>query len=134
MARPISKTTQFILTLPKTLPAKEVLAKAKARGIETSENNVHRVRRLHAAAAPAKTPASGSASGGSKAPASATPTKSDFGRQFRLDKPAKELVAVRRTGSSADDLLRAVAAEIGLGRAVDILQSERARVRVALQG
>jgi hypothetical protein len=110
MARPISKTTQFILTLPKTLPAKEVLARAKARGIETSENNVHRVRRLHAASAPAKTPSSGSASG------------------------AKELFAAKRTGSSADDLLRAVAAEIGLGRAVDILQSERARVRVALQG
>jgi len=47
MARPISETTTFILSLPTTLPAKEVLAKAKARGIKTSENNVHRVRRIH---------------------------------------------------------------------------------------
>jgi hypothetical protein len=34
-----------------------------------------------------------------------------------------------RPSSSAENLLRAVAAELGLGRAVEILQGERARVR-----
>jgi hypothetical protein len=33
-----------------------------------------------------------------------------------------------------EPLLRAVAAELGLGRAVEILQGERARVRAVLRG
>ena len=36
--------------------------------------------------------------------------------------------------SSAETLLRAVAAEIGLGRAIELLQSERARVHSILRG
>jgi hypothetical protein len=35
---------------------------------------------------------------------------------------------------SAEDLLKAIAAEIGLGRAIDQLQGERARVRAILRG
>jgi hypothetical protein len=45
--------------------------------------------------------------------------------------------AVRRrvtTSSSAEDLLRAVAAEIGLGHAVEILAGERARVKAVSRG
>ena len=45
MARPKSPLTHFILSIP-TLSAKEVVAKAKERGMETSEKNVHRVRSL----------------------------------------------------------------------------------------
>jgi hypothetical protein len=36
--------------------------------------------------------------------------------------------------SSAEDLLRAVAAEVGLGRAIELLQGERARVHSILRG
>jgi hypothetical protein len=192
MARPISETTTFIRSLPTTLPAKEVLAKAKARGIKTSENNVHRVRRIHgrskqaiakaltgvAAKAPAKVEAGPNNS-------AVAPTKSDFVRSFPLNTVAKQIVqkataagieldvryvhkvqsrsetaAARKTpvtappvkthavsarstvasakmvsprlSSSVEGLLRAVAAEIGLGRAVEILQSERASVRAVL--
>jgi hypothetical protein len=110
MARPISKTTTFILSLPPTLPAKDVLVKAKSRGISTSENNVHRVRRLHRRlkAAIARTPANG----GPERAVKVLPTLKGLS-------PAL----------SVEALLRAVAAEIGLGRAVEILQSERASVR-----
>jgi hypothetical protein len=107
MGRPISKTTKFILALSRTLPAKEVLAKAKASGLKTSESNVHRVRRLH---------------GGSKRAASA---------------PRKASTVARTTSGShsrTEELLRAVAAELGLGRALEILQGERARVRGVLGG
>jgi len=38
------------------------------------------------------------------------------------------------TTSSAKERLRAAAAELGLGRAVEILQGERARVRAVLSG
>jgi hypothetical protein len=193
MARPISETTTFILSLPTTLPAKEVLAKAKARGIKTSENNVHRVRRIHgrskqaiakaltsaaAKAAPARVEAGPNES-------AVAPTKSDFVRSFPLNTPAKQIVqkgtaagieldvryvhkvqsrskpaaapktpatarpvktqassarstlasakgASPRLSSSVEGLLRAVAAEIGLARAVEILQGERASVHAVL--
>jgi hypothetical protein len=38
------------------------------------------------------------------------------------------------TASKAEDLLRAVAAEIGLGKAMEILGTERARVRAVIGG
>jgi hypothetical protein len=38
------------------------------------------------------------------------------------------------TSSKAEDLLRAVAAEIGLGRAVELLEADRARVHAVLRG
>lgn len=36
------------------------------------------------------------------------------------------------TSSSAEGLLRAVAAEVGLGRAIEILEAERSRVRTLI--
>jgi hypothetical protein len=193
MARPISETTTFILSLPTTIPAREVLAKAKARGIKTSENNVHRVRRIHGRSKQAIAKAQMGGVAPSTAKPGATParpgvasTKSAFVRGFPLNTSAKQIVekaaaagvgldvryvhkvqsrskpaatkklpvktvavaatkapvspatsvaASRRTPSSpssVEALLRAVAAEIGLGRAVEILQGERASVRAVL--
>ncbi len=190
MARPISETTTFILSLPTTLPAKEVLAKAKAKGIKTSENNVHRVRRIHGRSRQAIAKAQASVA----APSAVKPvtpaagpgvalTKSSFVRGFALNTPAKQIVqkavaagvdldvryvhkvqsrskpsAAKRPSArpavavaasarvsparssgpatsapaSVEALLRAIAAEIGLGRAVEILQGERATVRAVL--
>jgi hypothetical protein len=39
-----------------------------------------------------------------------------------------------KTASSIEDLLKAVAAELGLGMAMEILQGERARVRMVMGG
>lgn len=109
MARPISKTTKFILALPRTLTAKEVLSRAKASGFATSESNVHRVRRLH---------------GGGRRTAQ---------RHVSVARaPSSALAKTNGTHSRTEELLRAVAAELGLGRAVEILQSERSRVRSVL--
>jgi hypothetical protein len=177
MGRPISKTTKFILALPRTLSAKEVLKKAKASGHKTSEGNIYRVRRLHGGqAAPPK-----KASGPAAAPkavegTAAKSTKSEFVRGLSRSTTAKEVVAKakaagiklglqyvyrirsssksgRKRGAvakpaqvtvastktlgahpSAEDLLRAVAAELGLGHALEILQSQRAQVRAVLGG
>jgi hypothetical protein len=164
MARPVSKTTKFILALPRTMPVKEVLAKAKASGHKTSESNVHRVRRLHGRAKSSATPAATKPTRAKK-----SLKKSEFVRNVPPSVPAKGVVAqakaarlkldvhyvykirsrskpkaVRKaaaravaappravsmpTGSSAENLLRALGAEIGLGRAVEILHAERARV------
>jgi hypothetical protein len=108
MARPISKTTKFILSLPKTLSVREVLAKAKAGGMKTSESNVHRVRRLH-----------------NKRSKTAASHKSP-------PKAAKTARSTKTRGTSAESLLRAVAAEIGLARAVEIVQEEWKKIRAVL--
>jgi hypothetical protein len=122
MARPISKTTKFILALPRNLPAKEVLSKAKAAGLATSESNVHRVRRLH---------------GGAKGAAKSAAKPAAGRRSVRATKRGRVSVATSPAGGSranAEDLLRAVAAEVGLGHALEVLQGERARVRRVLGG
>ena len=172
MARPISKTTKFILALPKTLPAKEVLAKAKASGLKTSESNVHRVRRLHGRRSKARARAVTPLSAAKVDHKAKVLKKSDFVRSLSASTPAKEVVAkaraagvkldlqyvykirsrskparsaaakangaprpsARLTESSAETLLRALGAEIGLGRAVEILQGERARVSSITRG
>lgn len=38
------------------------------------------------------------------------------------------------SSSKAEDLLRAVAAEVGLGRAIELLEAERARVHAVMRG
>jgi hypothetical protein len=38
------------------------------------------------------------------------------------------------TAAKAEDLLRAVASEVGLGRAIEVLEAERARVHAVLRG
>jgi len=47
---------------------------------------------------------------------------------------ARGATAPSAAASSAENLLKAVAAEIGLGRAVEILAGERARVRAVIRG
>ena len=113
MARPQSSTSKLILSLPSTMTAKDVVKAVKAKGMKTTEGNVYRVRRLgkKKAGRPAAVAASA-------APASAAPR--------RRGRPAK----LASGGSSgAEDLLRAVAAELGLARALDVLQGERAKIR-----
>jgi len=184
MARPISKTTKFILALPRTLPAKEVIAKAKANGHKTSESNVHRVRRLHGGSKKAKKASKAPATALKAAAGGAALKKSDFVRGLSASTPAKDVVAKAKaaglkldlqyvykvrsrsksgrkkvsvakhvavavakatrvvaaktrtngSGTHAEDLLRAVAAELGLAHALEILQSQRAQVRAVLGG
>jgi hypothetical protein len=110
MARPRSALSKFILSLPPDLPVKEVIAKAKARGLKTDESNVYRVRRLVRVIAPKTGGAATTPRNGASVPRPIT------------------------TSLSAETLLKAVAAEIGLGRAVEILAGERARVRDVIGG
>jgi hypothetical protein len=98
---------EFVRSLPPDMPAKEVVAKARAAGLgELSEHYVHNIRSLE--------------------------------RQVR-GAPKRSAVlppASERTGAgderAMEELLRAVAAEIGLGRAIALLEDERRRVRIAL--
>ena len=138
MGRPISKTTKFILALPRTLSAKEVLEKAKASGLKTSENNVHRVRRVHRGPKAANKTRAVAAGAPNALGARVIRSRSTPGRKrSAVAKPARTVVAATQANGSragVEDLLRAVAAELGLGRALEILQSQRAQVRAVFGG
>ncbi len=89
----------FVRDLPPNTPAKDVVAKAKAAGMVLSEGYVYNIR------------ATSKAKGKRDKVVTGLPTRAGRG------------------GGNAEDLLRAVAAELGLSRAIGILQGEQARVR-----
>lgn len=101
----------FVRSVGPSVSAKEVVAKAKAAGIALTDSYVYNVR------SSVKTAANKAAA----KPRAATKT--------RVAHPVARSVA--NTGS-VESLLKAVAAEIGLGRAFDILVAERARVVAAI--
>jgi hypothetical protein len=95
------------------LSPQEIAAKAKAEGIKLAVGYVHNVRSADRAARKKKRTAA------AKLPAS-TPAFTNGARPS--------------VNSNAENLLKAVAAEIGLGRAMEILSGERARVRAVIGG
>jgi len=110
-SKPPASKAAFVRGLPSSTPAKEVVKLAKAAGIKLGIYYVYNVRRAAKMAAKKSRTAS-------KSPASAP-------------------VAVTggsRASATAESLLKAVAAELGLGPALAILQGERARVRAVIGG
>lgn len=102
--KPMTKAS-FVLSLPRSMSAKEVLAKGKAAGIELSAAHVYAIR-------------SSAKSKGKKSALGARTTNHVAGTSVS-----------HKIGHSAEDLLRAVAAELGLPRAMSVLQTEHDRVR-----
>ena len=106
---PLISKAAFVRSLAATTPAKEVVAKAKERGMSLTESYVYNVR---GAAKAAKRKRTGSL------------------RAAVVARP----VAVNTQGAlSTEHLLRAVGAELGLTRAIELLQAERARVHAVLR-
>jgi len=101
----------FIRSLPASMPVKDVVAKARAEGIKIADTYVYWAR--------------GSAR--KKAPKQAASGASAPRNGGAVSRPVT-------TSSFAENLLRALAAEIGLGRAIEILAGERARVRAVIGG
>ena len=118
MARPQSRTSRQILSLPATMSAKDAVAALKAKGMKTTESNIYRVRRLAKKSA-----------GKRPAPAAAPVT-----RPRAVAAPRRGRMPASSAAMSAESLLRALAAEMGLGRAVDLLHAERAKVRGLIGG
>jgi hypothetical protein len=108
--KPPKSKSAFIRSLPSSTPAKEVVKQAKALGMKLTESYVYNVRgaakkTAKAKRADAKSPAVRVANGGAS-----------------------------RGSTSAENLLKAVAADIGLGPAIEILAGERARVAAVIGG
>jgi hypothetical protein len=97
----------FIRSLPRTMTAKEVVAKAKAQGLSIS------VPLVYIARAAAKKKA------GKRGPG----------------RPRKDASSMAKApASGVEDLLRAAAAEIGLSRAMALLSEQHDAVRKVLGG
>jgi hypothetical protein len=102
--KPNINKSAFVRGLPSNMPAKDVVEKAKAQGMKISVAYVYSIRTAAKAGARRANTAAGGA-----------PVAKSF-----------------TTGGRAEDLLRAVAAELGLSRAIGLLQAEQAKVRAVL--
>ena len=99
--------TAYVLSLPRTLSAKEVVAKGKAAGISLSDAHVYAIR-------------SDAKKRKAKAGGKGTPKKTSHATH-------KNHHAVG--DHSAEDLLKAAAAALGLPHALSILHAEYDKVR-----
>jgi hypothetical protein len=115
-AKPPKSKADFVRAYPGLSP-KEVVEKAAAVGIKLGWRYVYNVRATNKATRKAK-------KGAAKVTTSTTTSVNGAAPSF----------ASPVTTSSAEDLLRAIAAELGLRRAVEILTEERARVRAVIGG
>lgn len=113
MASPILKKgmskAAFVRCFPNTTPAKEVVARARSQGLHLTDAYVYNVRAT-------------SKKAGRKSPKRALPKRKTNALTIKVGR-----------GRKAEDLLRAVAAELGLVRAIAVLQAEHARVRKLLR-
>ena len=94
----------FVRSLPADMPAKDVVAKGKARGMTMSIAYVYSIR---------------------------TAAKAAARRGGLAGVPGRRPLATHG-GGRVEDLLRAMAAELGLRRALAILEGEQAKVRAML--
>ncbi len=150
--------SEFIREQPSAMSAADVIAKGQAEGITLSTDLVYGVRSRARLKKATKGAAKKTATKKGHATKRAQTTKADFVRKLpaasakvrasaktgKARTKAETRTATPRRGgavprpiattSSAEDLFRAVAAEIGLARATEILAGERARVRAVIGG
>jgi hypothetical protein len=112
--RPISSKRTFVLSLPASLPATDVIERAKTQGMTLTTNYVYKIRSRGAAAS-------------ERAPAPAT----------RIELPSKALrgkgrgraVSLRDGDGSQDERFVALVLDVGLSRAAALLDQLRNRVQ-----
>lgn len=122
LKKPGVNKADFVRQNP-SLSANEVAAKAKAGGITLDANYVYKVRGADKAATKKKRAAKKLAASIPVVTKTSKPTAS---------KPVTSNGT--RPSGSVEELLKAAAAELGLGRAMEILEGERARVRKVIGG
>ncbi|MET0390936.1 MAG: hypothetical protein ABW321_33490 [Polyangiales bacterium] len=113
--RPISSKRTFVLGLPASLPAAEVIKRAKAEGMKLTTNYVYKIRSRGAAAA------DNGVSFGTRG----------VGPVSKLAR-GRTAAAIARSGngsSSHDEHFVALVLDVGLARAAALLEKVRARVQ-----
>ena len=111
--RPISSKRTFVLSLPASLPAAEVIKRAKAEGMKLTTNYVYKIRSRGAAAADA---------------AMATRGRSVGGKLSR-GRTAADIARSANGSSPHDEDFVALVLDVGLARAAALLEKVRARVQ-----
>jgi hypothetical protein len=109
--KPTKSKAAFVRGLPASTPASEVVKQARAAGIKLGVSYVYNIRGAAKMAAKKKRAAA-------KSPTVAAVTNGGGST----------------VSASAQHVLKAVAAELGLGAAIEILAGERARVRAVIAG
>jgi heptaprenylglyceryl phosphate synthase len=110
-AKPPKSKAAFVRGLPASTPAKDVVKQAKAAGIKLGISYVYNIRGAAKMAVKKKRAVA-------KSPAVSTVVNGGGSR----------------VSASAENLLKAVAAEIGLGRAIELLHGERGWVHSIIRG
>jgi hypothetical protein len=126
-------TSAFIRSQPSTMSAADVIAKGKAEGLTITTGLVYGVRsqaRLKRKATKVVATKRAAAKKGAKPEPIAAAKKTS---RKAVAKDVRQ-PSVNAATSSAEDFLKAVAAEIGLARAMEILAGERARVQAVIGG
>ena len=108
---PVQSKADFVRA-NRNLSPQQIVAKAKAEGIKLAVDYVYNVRGGDKAARKKKRAAA--------KVTTSTPTSSNGARSS--------------VNANAENLLKAIGAELGLGKAIEILAGERARVRTVLGG
>lgn len=121
--------SHFIRQYP-SLSTAEIIAAGKKAGMTISSSLVYMVRGRAAKSKKAVAKKTMAATGAAPRSTS-TPTARPMRATPRTAPPVPRPIA---TASSAENLLKALGAEIGLGRAIEILAGERARVAAVLRG
>jgi hypothetical protein len=110
--KPAKSKAAFVRGLPASTPAKDVVKLAKAAGIKLAVDYVYNVR------------------GADKAK-----RKRKRAAAMAVTSPPTSTNGARSSGNSnAENLLKAIGAELGLGKAIEILSGERARVAAVIGG
>jgi hypothetical protein len=110
------------------LSPKEIVEDAKTDGLKLGVAYVYNVRGYDKTKGKKKSTKAAAAPTARPSPTTVKPTTRP---RVTPTTPVARPIANR---SSAEDLLKAMAAEIGLGRAIELLQGERARVHSILRG
>jgi hypothetical protein len=100
------------------LSPKEIVEDAKAEGVKFDANYVYRVRAMDKVVRKKKR----------------VTVKTTTSTPTPVNGAAPSVTSLAKPSSSVEDLLRAVAAELGLGRAVEILAAESARIQAIIAG
>jgi hypothetical protein len=114
-AKPTLSKAEFVRSRSHLSP-KETVEDAKAAGLKLDVGYVYNVR------------------GAAKARGVVKTTPARLAARRALVRQAPPVARPITTSTKAEDLLRAVAAEIGLGRAIELIEAERAKVHAVLRG
>jgi hypothetical protein len=118
--------SDFIRQQPAEMSAADIVAKAKAEGIKLDATYVYNVRGYDKKVSKKKRAAKKLVNASAPvAVKTATP---------KAASKATTVTPKTSSASSVEELLKAAAAELGLLRAIELLQGERARVRAVLGG